>query len=161
MAAGMTWQYLRGELSVRLEQLEATSGQTAACEVARLRAEVAAGPVRGWPWPVRGRLTFPNGAPHPLPPYGELTEPQQRVVRTLAGLGPTPGAGPTSSRSCGPGTCRAHRPNAGPTRVSTRRKGGVPDELQISLLCARARRETPPPSGVQIGGYLPVRALVF
>ena len=24
MAAGMTWQYLRGELSVRLEQLEAT-----------------------------------------------------------------------------------------------------------------------------------------
>jgi hypothetical protein len=88
MAAGMTWQYLRGELSVRLEQLEATSGQTAACEVARLRAEVAAGPVMGWPWPVRGRLTFPNGAPHPLPPYGELTEPQQRVVRTLADHGP-------------------------------------------------------------------------
>jgi HEAT repeat protein len=34
------------------------------------------------------RLAFPRGAPHPLPPYGQLTEPQQRVVRTLAGLGP-------------------------------------------------------------------------
>lgn len=34
------------------------------------------------------RLTFPRGAPHPLPPYHQLTEPQQRVVRTLASLGP-------------------------------------------------------------------------
>jgi hypothetical protein len=34
------------------------------------------------------RLTFPRGAPHPLPPYDQLTEPQQRVVRTLADLGP-------------------------------------------------------------------------
>ena len=34
------------------------------------------------------RLTFPNGAPHPLPPFDELTEPQRRVVRILAGLGP-------------------------------------------------------------------------
>jgi hypothetical protein len=34
------------------------------------------------------RMAFPRGAPHPLPPYNQLTEPQQRVVRTLAGLGP-------------------------------------------------------------------------
>jgi hypothetical protein len=34
------------------------------------------------------RLTFPRGAPHPLPPYKQLNEPQQRVVRTLADLGP-------------------------------------------------------------------------
>jgi HEAT repeat protein len=34
------------------------------------------------------RLAFPRGAPHPLPPYHQLTEPQQRVVRTLAGLEP-------------------------------------------------------------------------
>lgn len=33
------------------------------------------------------RLTFPDGAPHPLPPFDELTEPQRRVVRILAGLG--------------------------------------------------------------------------
>jgi hypothetical protein len=33
------------------------------------------------------RLAFPRGAPHPLPPYNQLAEPQQRVVRTLAGLG--------------------------------------------------------------------------
>lgn len=44
MAAGMTWQYLRGELSVRLEQLGAASGQAAASDVARLRAEVETGP---------------------------------------------------------------------------------------------------------------------
>jgi hypothetical protein len=34
------------------------------------------------------RLTFPRGAPHPLPPCGQLTEPQQRVIRILADLGP-------------------------------------------------------------------------
>jgi HEAT repeat protein len=34
------------------------------------------------------RLAFPRGAPHPLPPYHQLAEPQQRVVRTLAGLEP-------------------------------------------------------------------------
>ena len=34
------------------------------------------------------QLTFPRGAPHPLPPYHQLTEPQQRVVRTLADLEP-------------------------------------------------------------------------
>ena len=33
------------------------------------------------------RLAFPRGAPHPLPPYNQLTEPQQRTVRTLADLG--------------------------------------------------------------------------
>jgi hypothetical protein len=33
-------------------------------------------------------MAFPRGAPHPLPPYDQLTEPQQRVVRTLADLGP-------------------------------------------------------------------------
>jgi hypothetical protein len=34
------------------------------------------------------RLAFPSGASDPLPPFGELTELQQRVVRTLAELGP-------------------------------------------------------------------------
>jgi len=34
------------------------------------------------------RLAFPRGAPHPLPPYSQLTEPQRRVVRTLASLEP-------------------------------------------------------------------------
>jgi hypothetical protein len=34
------------------------------------------------------RMAFPRGAPHPLPPYNQLTEPQQRTVRTLADLGP-------------------------------------------------------------------------
>ncbi|MGI5493236.1 HEAT repeat domain-containing protein [Microtetraspora malaysiensis] len=34
------------------------------------------------------RLTFGEGAPRPLPPFEELTEPQQRVVRVLAELGP-------------------------------------------------------------------------
>ncbi len=34
------------------------------------------------------RLAFPRGAPHPLPPYGQLTGPQQRVVHTLAALEP-------------------------------------------------------------------------
>jgi hypothetical protein len=33
------------------------------------------------------QLTFPRGAPHPLPPYDQLTEPQRHVVRTLANLG--------------------------------------------------------------------------
>jgi hypothetical protein len=42
----MTRQYLIGELSVRLEQLQATTGQ-AAPEVARLRAEVETGPLTG------------------------------------------------------------------------------------------------------------------
>jgi hypothetical protein len=34
------------------------------------------------------RLAFPAGAPDPLPPFSELAELQQRVVRTLAELGP-------------------------------------------------------------------------
>jgi HEAT repeat protein len=34
------------------------------------------------------RLAFPGGVPDALPPFGELTELQQRVVRTLAELGP-------------------------------------------------------------------------
>jgi HEAT repeat protein len=34
------------------------------------------------------RLTFTTGALRPLPPFEELTEPQQRVVRVLAELGP-------------------------------------------------------------------------
>ncbi|MFF3671577.1 HEAT repeat domain-containing protein [Microtetraspora malaysiensis] len=34
------------------------------------------------------RLTFGEGAPRPLPPFKELTEPQRRVVRVLAELGP-------------------------------------------------------------------------
>jgi hypothetical protein len=42
----MTRQYLIGELSVRLEQLQATTGPAAA-EVARLRAEVETGPLTG------------------------------------------------------------------------------------------------------------------
>ena len=40
------------------------------------------------------RLTFPKGAPHRCPPFGELTGPQQRAMRTLANL--APGTGPTS-----------------------------------------------------------------
>ena len=42
----MTRQYLIGELSVRLEQLQATTGQAAA-DVARLRIEVETGPLTG------------------------------------------------------------------------------------------------------------------
>ena len=34
------------------------------------------------------RLAVPRGAPDPLPPGRQLTGPQQRVVHTLAGLGP-------------------------------------------------------------------------
>jgi hypothetical protein len=34
------------------------------------------------------QLAFPGGRPDPLPPYGDLTALQQRVVRALAGLGP-------------------------------------------------------------------------
>jgi HEAT repeat protein len=34
------------------------------------------------------RVAFPGGGPDPLPPFGELTKLQQRVVRTLAELGP-------------------------------------------------------------------------
>ncbi len=34
------------------------------------------------------RLTFEEAAPRPLPPFEELTEPRQRVVRVLAELGP-------------------------------------------------------------------------
>jgi hypothetical protein len=42
----MTWQYLIGELSVRLEQLEATTGR-AGPDLARLRGQVETGPVTG------------------------------------------------------------------------------------------------------------------
>jgi hypothetical protein len=42
----MTRQYLIGELSVRLEQLQATTGR-AAPDVARLRAEVETGRLTG------------------------------------------------------------------------------------------------------------------
>lgn len=34
------------------------------------------------------RLTFPNGPLRPLPPFKKLTEPQRKVVRALARLGP-------------------------------------------------------------------------
>jgi HEAT repeat protein len=34
------------------------------------------------------RLTFPGGAPDPLPPFQDLTEPQRRAVRILAELAP-------------------------------------------------------------------------
>ena len=43
----MTRQYLIGELSVRLEQLQATTRRAAAADVARLRAEVETGPLTG------------------------------------------------------------------------------------------------------------------
>jgi hypothetical protein len=46
----MTRQFLIGELSVRLEQLQATTGQAAAADVARLRAEVETGPLTGLAW---------------------------------------------------------------------------------------------------------------
>jgi hypothetical protein len=45
----MTRQYLIGELSVRLEQLQATTGR-AAPDVARLRTEVETGPLTGLAW---------------------------------------------------------------------------------------------------------------
>jgi hypothetical protein len=45
----MTRQYLIGELSVRLEQLQATTGR-AAPDVARLRTEVETGPLTGLTW---------------------------------------------------------------------------------------------------------------
>ena len=41
----MTQEYLIGELSVRLEQLQATVGQNAAREVARLRWQAETGPL--------------------------------------------------------------------------------------------------------------------
>jgi hypothetical protein len=41
----MTCQYLIGELSVRLQQLQALAGPAGASEVARLRAEVEASPL--------------------------------------------------------------------------------------------------------------------
>lgn len=43
----MTWQYLRGELSVRLEQLQAAADPAAMPDVARLRADVETGPASG------------------------------------------------------------------------------------------------------------------
>jgi hypothetical protein len=43
----MTCQYLIGELSVRLEQLQATTGPVAAPDVARLRTEVENGGLTG------------------------------------------------------------------------------------------------------------------
>ncbi len=41
----MTGRYLIGELSVRLERLQAAAGQAAACDVAELRRQVEASPV--------------------------------------------------------------------------------------------------------------------
>jgi hypothetical protein len=46
----MTGQYLIGELSVRLEQLQATTGRAAAADVAGLRTEVETGPLTGLAW---------------------------------------------------------------------------------------------------------------
>jgi hypothetical protein len=43
----MTCQYLIGELSVRLERLQATTGPGAAPDVARLRTEVETGGLAG------------------------------------------------------------------------------------------------------------------
>ncbi|HTP15229.1 MAG TPA: hypothetical protein VMK13_05275 [Streptosporangiaceae bacterium] len=43
----MTQQYLIGELSVRLEKLQAATADDAARDVARLRWDVEAGPVTG------------------------------------------------------------------------------------------------------------------
>jgi hypothetical protein len=42
----VTWQYLIGELSVQLEQLQATTGQPAP-DLARLRAQVETAPLTG------------------------------------------------------------------------------------------------------------------
>jgi hypothetical protein len=41
----VTVQYLIGELSVRLEQLQAAAGQAAARDIASLRSQVETGPV--------------------------------------------------------------------------------------------------------------------
>jgi hypothetical protein len=46
----MTQQYLIGELSVRLEQLEAAAMKAAAGDVARLRHQVEFGPLTGLGW---------------------------------------------------------------------------------------------------------------
>lgn len=41
----MTGRYLIGELSVRLERLQAAAGQVAACDIADLRRQVEVSPV--------------------------------------------------------------------------------------------------------------------
>ncbi len=41
----MTGRYLIGELSVRLERLQAAAGQAAACDIAHLRRQVEVSPV--------------------------------------------------------------------------------------------------------------------
>ena len=41
----MTGRYLIGELSVRLERLQAAAGQAAACDIAELRRQVEVSPV--------------------------------------------------------------------------------------------------------------------
>jgi hypothetical protein len=46
----VTQQYLIGELSVRLEQLQSTTKCTAARDVTRLRHQVEAGPPAGLAW---------------------------------------------------------------------------------------------------------------
>jgi len=45
----MTQDYLIGELSVRLEQLQATTACTVASDVTRLRHQVETGPLSGLP----------------------------------------------------------------------------------------------------------------
>jgi hypothetical protein len=46
----MTQDYIIGELSVRLEQLQSTTTDAAAREVTRLRYQVEAGPPAGLEW---------------------------------------------------------------------------------------------------------------
>ncbi len=57
----MTRQYLIGELSVRLEQLQATVGPAAACDVARLRAKVEASPPAGLGWATTRAMALADG----------------------------------------------------------------------------------------------------
>jgi hypothetical protein len=57
----MTQQYLIGELSVRLEQLQAVAADGAAREVARLRHQVETGPATGLAPAADHALTLADG----------------------------------------------------------------------------------------------------
>ena len=57
----MTQQYLIGELSVRLEQLQAVATSGAASELARLRHDVEAGPVHALAAATAHAIALANG----------------------------------------------------------------------------------------------------
>ena len=59
--SSVTQQYLIGELSVRLEQLQSTTTPSAAREVTRLRYQVEAGPPAGLTWAASRALALADG----------------------------------------------------------------------------------------------------